>query len=209
MIFFVIFMILFIASPVCAYNAEQIYEFYTMRESKAMYEYRIDDFSKLFGDSLFGSDGLFIFHEHLGVQRLYIRYYGDGKEDFFAYQIPETGMQPWLHPEKYMDERSRLLNKRELIKRCNVLVPSGESFWKKIDSLHLDEHLFVCPRISHGQDMRHSIMGFSQKDGIRRYFYYVKYEDFWEQKESRFAVYAKVFDVMEQLNGKIALPECR
>ena len=51
--------------------------------------------------------------------------------------------------------------------------------------------------------------GFSQKNGKRRYFYYVKYNDFWKKKEKRFAVYANVFKIMENIDEKIVFPECR
>ena len=207
--FFLVALLALFVSFASAYDARQRYTFYSMNNSKVIYDYRVDDFSRLLGDSLFGQNGLFVFYEHFGIQRLYIRFYGYADEDLHVYQLPKTETLLWLHPEKFMEERERLLKGNVPLEECGTKISAGEKLLVDLDSLHMDRHLFVHPTVSYGRDMKHIIMGFSQIDGIRHYFYYVKYENFWEQKDSRFAVYADVFKIMESLDSMVALPGCR
>lgn len=83
--FFLVTLLPLFVSFASAYDARQRYTFYSMNNSKVVYDYRIDDFSRSFGDSLFGQNGLFVFYEHLGIQRLYIKYYGNADEDLHVY----------------------------------------------------------------------------------------------------------------------------
>ncbi|MBQ3714440.1 MAG: hypothetical protein II892_02495 [Fibrobacter sp.] len=190
--------------------------FYSMTCSKATYEYRKLDFSKFFGDSLFENNGLFVFYEYLGVQRLYVMDYEHRENGLVVYQLPETQLLPWIHPEKYMEKRKQMMEKGIPIEKCRSRISSEERLVSDLDSLHIDSHLYVnpdpikpLPENSYNRDKSHVIMGFSQNEGILRYFYYVKYDGFWENKGPRFSVYADVFKVMEQLNKKIAFPECK
>lgn len=217
--FLTILFFLFYFSFVCAYNDNVTYEFYSMKSSKNACEYRKSDFSVAYGDEIFEKKGLFIFYERLGVQRLYVMNYEHREDSIMVYQLPEIRLLPWINPEKYMKKRNQLLNSDTFVKKCKATIPSRDSLVAEIDSLHIDMHLFVRPVLRgpikgvpdslYSSDKNHVIMGFSQNEGENRYFYYMKYNGLWEDKGERFSVYASVFKVMEQLNKKIVLPDCK
>lgn len=96
-----------ICSSVLAYNDSLVYSFYSLKNMVAPNEYRRNDFSAVFGDTVFEQNGLFIFYERLGIQRLYVRSDENREREWYVYQLPETHMLPWLHPEKYMEKRSQ------------------------------------------------------------------------------------------------------
>lgn len=190
--------------------------FYSMTYSKAIYKHRKLDFSQVFGGSVFENDGLFVFYEYLGVQRLYVIDYKHRENGLIVYQLPETRLFPWLHPESFMEKRTQMMKKDVFIEKCRIRITSEERLVSNLDSLHMDFHLYInpdpiktLPESSYNRDKNHVIMGFSQNDGNLHYFYYVKYNGFWENKGPRFSVYADVFKVMEQLDKKIVLPECK
>ena len=201
--------LLLICSSVLAYNDSLVYSFYSLKNMVAPNEYRRNDFSAVFGDTVFEQNGLFIFYERLGIQRLYVRSDENREREWYVYQLPETHMLPWLHPEKYMEKRSQLLKENFFVEKCKTQIPSDELLLADLDSLHIDMHLYVEPGKSYNRNLDYIVMGYSQKNGKRRYFYYVRYDDFWEKKEKRFAVYANVFKIMENIDEKIAFPECR
>ena len=60
-------------SSVLAYNDSLVFSFYSLKNMDAPIDYRKSDFSAVFGDSMFDKDGLYIFYEYLGVQRLYVK----------------------------------------------------------------------------------------------------------------------------------------
>ena len=195
-------------SSVLAYNDSLVFSFYSLKNMNAPNEYRKKDFSALFGDSLFDKDGLFVFYEYLGVQRLYVQN-DERRESMTVYQLPETRMLPWLHPEKFMEKRNQLLKQKISIEKCKTEISSEDPLVADLDSLHIDEHLYVKPRQLYNRNAGHVVMGFSQRGGKRLNFYYVKYDDVWEKMGERFAVYADVFKVMDKLNKKIAFSECK
>ena len=194
------------------------YYFYSLEKSKPAFDYRINEFSNFFGDSLLAEnkDAMFLFYEYKGIQRLVV-FNSEKSDKMSVFQIPETKILPYLHPEQYMKERERLQKSGISREKCMKLGIDGGQFLSQLGSLQLDSHLYVRPyfeneNFSHFDskaDNNHLIMGFSQRAGIRRYFYYLKYDGFWEQQPEYFSVYAKVFDVVEALNRTISFPECR
>jgi len=195
-------------SSVLAYNDSLVFSFYSLKNMDAPIDYRKRDFSAVFGDSMFDKNGLYIFYEKMGVQRLFVKN-DELREWITVYQLPETRMLPWLHPEAYMEKRNQLLEQKISIEKCKTEISSEDPLVADLDSLHIDEHLYVKPRQFYGQNVGHLVMGYSQSGGKHRNFYYVKYDDFWEKKGERFSVYADVFKVMDKLNKKIAFPECK
>ena len=195
-------------SSVLAYNDSLVFSFYSLKNMDAPIDYRKSDFSAVFGDSMFDKGGLYIFYEHLGVQRLYVKN-DERREWITVYQLPETRMLPWLHPEAYMEKRNQLLEQKISIEKCKTEISSEDPLVADLDALHIDEHLYVKPGQFYGRNVGLRVMGYSQSGGKHRNFYYVKYDDFWEKKGERFAVYADVFKVMDKLNKKIAFPECK
>ncbi len=211
-------LLLSISLSVAAEVREQSYYFYALGKSKPAYDYRVNSFAAFFGDSLFGEnkDAMYLFYEHNGIQRLFI--FGSNDSDEIAvFQLPETKVVPWLHPERYMEKRDSLQKTEISRNKCMNLGIDGNLILPKLDSLQLDLHLYVVPRfrdegmsiIKTGNNKNHRILGFSQKAGKRQYFYYIKYEDFWEQQPEYFAVYGEVFKIVETLSGSIVFPECR
>lgn len=195
-------------SSVLAYNDSLVFSFYSLKNMNAPIDYRKNDFSAVFGDSLFDKDGLFVFYEYLGVQRLYVQN-DEHRESMTVYQLPETRMLPWLHPEAYMEKRNQLLEQKISIEKCKTEISSEELLVADLNALHIDEHLYVKPKQSYNRNAGHVVMGFSQRGGKRHNFYYVKYDDIWEKMGEHFAVYADVFKVMDKLDKKIAFPECK
>lgn len=200
--------LLLAGSSVLAYNDSLVFSFYSLKNMDAPIDYRKSDFSAVFGDFMFDKDGLYIFYEHLGVQRLYVKN-DERREWITVYQLPETRMLPWLHPEEFMEKRNQLLEQKISIEKCKTEISSEDPLVADLDALHIDEHLYVKPRQFYGRNAGLRVMGYSQSGGKHRNFYYVKYDDFWEKKGERFAVYADVFKVMDKLNKKIAIPECK
>ena len=200
--------LLLACSSVLAYNDSLVFSFYSLKNMNAPNEYRKKDFSVVFGDSLFDKDGLFVFYEYLGVQRLYVQN-DERRESMTVYQLPETRILPWLHPEAYMEKRNQLLKQKNPVEKCKTEISSEEPLVADLLALHIDKHLYVKPKQSYNRNAGHVVMGFSQRGGKRHNFYYVKYDDVWEKMGERFAVYADVFKVMDKLDKKIAFPECK
>ena len=197
---------------------EQSYSFYSLGKSKPAYDYREKSFTAFFGDSLFdeNKDAIYLFYERDGIQRLFI-FNSNESGEITVFQLPETKIIPWLHPEQYMEKRDSLQKAGISRNKCMNLGVDGSSVLPQLDSLQLDSHLYVDPYFEDEsvssteikKDQNHVILGFSQKAGKRRYFYYIKYEDFWERQPEYFAVYGKVFKIVEKLSSSIAFPECR
>lgn len=207
---FVVAILVSFLSFACARNYDQVYSFYSLKSLNAPVQYRISDFSAIFGDSLFERIGLFVFYEYLGVQRLYVMIPEDQEKRILVYQLPETKLLPWLHPEKYMEKRKLFQNKKIATEKCSSEFMLEKSLVAELDSLHLDRNLYVLPYSdSLNRDMKHVIIGFWRGDEKLHYFYYVKYDDFWEKKGPRFSVYADVFKIMEKINKKTSFSECR
>lgn len=196
----------------------QSYYFYALEKSKPTYDYRVNSFSAFFGDSLFdeNKDAMYLFYEHDGIQRLFV--FNSNESDKIAvFQLPETKIVPWLHPERYMEERDRMLKSGIPREKCENLNVDEYQILLQLDSLRLDSHLYVSPYFENDDfskfetkiDENNLVIGFSQRDRKRRYFYYVKYNDFWERQPEYFAVYGKVFKIVEKLSSSIAFPECR
>ena len=104
--------LLFACSSVLAYNDSLVFSFYSLKNMNAPIDYRKNDFSAVFGDSVFEQNALFIFYERLGAQRLYVWNDESHEKKLFVYQLPETRMLPWLHPEEYMEKRNQLLKQK-------------------------------------------------------------------------------------------------
>lgn len=207
---FVVAILVSFVSFASARDYDQVYSFYSLKSLEAPVQYRISDFSAIFGDSLFDRKGLFVFYEYLGVQRLYVMIPENQETRVLAYLLPKTQLLPWLHPEKYMEKRAFFRNKKIAIEKCTNEFMLEKSLVAELDSLHLDKNLYVLPYSdSLTRDMKHVIIGFWQGDEKRRYFYYVKYDDFWENREPRFSVYADVFKVMEKINKMTSFSECQ
>ena len=207
-----------ISLSVAAEVRKQSYYFYALEKSKPTYDYRVNSFSAFFGDSLFdeNKDAIYLFYERDGIQRLFV-FNSSESNKVMAFQLPETMVIPLLHPEQYMEKRDSLQKTEISRNKCMNLGVDGSSVLPKLDSLQLDLHLYVVPSlrdegmsiIKTRNNKNHRILGFSQKAGKRQYFYYIKYEDFWERQPEYFAVYGKVFKIVEKLSSSIAFPECR
>ena len=215
---FLIMLLVPMTLSVAARILEQSYCFYSLEKSKPAYDYREKSFADFFGDTLFNENknAIYLFYEHDGIQRLFV--FNSNESDKIAvFQLPETKIIPWLHPEQYMERRDSLQSAKISRNKCRTLGVDGSLILPQLDSLQLDSHLYAMPSfrdermsiIKIKNDKNHRILGFSQKAGKRQYFYYIKYEDFWERQPEYFAVYGQVFKIVENLSGSIVFAECK
>lgn len=215
---FLLMLLVSMTLSVAAGIRERSYSFYSLGKSKPAYDYREKNFANFFGDTLFdeNKDAIYLFYERDGIQRLFI-FNSSESDKIMAFQLPETKIIPWLHPEQYMEKRDSLQKAEISRNKCKNLDVDGSLILPQLDSLQLDSHLYVdtffkeegVSLIEIKKDQNHVILGFLQKAGKRQYFYYIKYEDFWEGQPEYFAVYGKVFKIVENLSGSIVFPECR
>lgn len=215
---FLLILLMSMALPVFAGVLEQSYDFYVLEKSKPAYDYREKNFANFFGGTLFdeNKDAMYLFYERNGIQRLFI-FNSNELDKIAVFQLPETKIIPWLHPEQYMEKRDSLQKAEISRSKCKNLGVDGSYILPKLDSLQLDSHLYAEPSfrdegmsiMKTKNDKNHRILGFSQKTGKRHYFYYIKYENFWERQPEYFAVYGEVFKIVENLSDSIVFPECR
>ena len=145
-------------SSVLAYNDSLVFSFYSLKNMNAPIDYRKNDFSAVFGDSMFDKNGLYIFYEYLGVQRLYVQN-DEHRESMTVYQLPETRMLPWLHPEAYMEKRNQLLEQKISIEKCKTEISTEDPLVADLDALHIDEQLYVKPGQFYGRNVGLRVMG--------------------------------------------------
>ena len=182
--------------------------FQSLNGTQAVYEYRINLFSDFFGDSVFSDDGLFVFYEKDGLQRLW--FFDQNHNSAEVYQLPHIQKLPWLNPEVYIEKRNAALARSELVESCRQAVSLDSITLANLWQLKMEKHPTCITRKNlNSLEFNHVILGFLQHQDSRKSFYFFKFGNFDENVPSMFETYTKSFDIMEKINDKIVLAGCR
>lgn len=197
-------------------NLEGQYCAYAVNKPSSVYNFRINIFSSFFGDSLlsFEKNGFFLFFEKMGTQRLFF-FNNQGRDALLTvYQLPAIDDFPWLNPSRYMARRNQSLKSYRDKNRCIIKTTLNSS---EVDFLRLDKQFYLVPENSFKDGRKQQdylafddvILGFSQKDAVRRYFYFKKINKKYNELPKSFFVYLKMFEVLDHMNSNFLFPECR
>lgn len=214
---FYMFTIIFLAFPTfvkasCFSEQYPSVYFQSLNGTQAVYEYRIKLFSDFFGDSVFSDDGLFVFYEKDGLQRLW--FFDPNHNSAEVYQLPHIQKLPWLNPEVYIEKRNAALARSELVESCRQTVSLDSITLANLWQLKMEKHAFfsndcITKKNLNSPEFNRVILGFLQHQGSRKQFYFVKFESFDESVPSILETYTKSFDIIEKINDKIVLAGCR
>lgn len=223
-----------ILSFICGFSLEKtmMVEIISSNRPAEIYDIRVANFAKFFGDSLFiHNDGkIFLFYESLRSNRLYVAN-AENPSDFFVYQLPLVNDIPWINPQRYMSSRFKTYEAEKKRKGCLIKYVSSDSLMNQLVDLHLDRR----STIEHYTEMEHGhsfygeveinplVLGFSQSNGVKRFFFHRKLssnalEDHRQRVDIReslekynhevFKWNNKVFSILNKLESKITFEDC-
>ncbi len=212
-----IFVTIFVALPAfvkASCFSEQNDEVFvqSLSGSHAIFEYRVKLFSAFFGESVFGEDGLFVFYEKNGLQRLFV--FDQNQNSVKTYQLPRLKMSPWLNPEMYIEKRNTVLARKERAESCRQTIFLDSATHANLWQLRMEKHAFLSNRCITQKNLdprqfNHVIMGFMQQHGSRKPFYFIKFENYEKKMPEMFEAYTKSFDMIENLDDKIVFEGCQ
>lgn len=199
-----------------------------------VYDIRVANFANFFGDSLFdNSEGkIFIFYESLNTNRLYVAN-TENSSDFYVYQLPRVYNIPWINPQKYMNNRTKVYESQKQYKNCLIKYVPSDSLMNELIDSHLDKHSTIEEFVEidtdeersfyGGMEVNQLVLGFSMTNGVKRYFFHKKLNsnalenyrrsvDIRESLEKYdheiFKWSDKVFSILNKLEMKITFEDC-